>query len=205
MLYDITKVDITRIELDDTSNIDVRYSLKIPFLNRLEGLSVTVIMMNPSQANLIISDPTIDKLINFFYDYEKNGEKIKDLTICNIFPMYASNTKMALSKIRELHEGNNLEKLLDLNESKIKLIIEDTDFLVLAWGKPEVKTIHNILYYKEANRILGLIDDENIEKYVFEMKNVKTLFTEHGDPRHPGRSAKLGELKKVTKNQLLGF
>ena len=67
--------------------------------------------MNPSKANIDISDSTVNKLIDFFYDYQIDGLDIKDITICNVIPVYASNTILAITQIRELHEGNVLDRV----------------------------------------------------------------------------------------------
>lgn len=67
--YDPNKVDISSITIDDRQNIipgvNLRYSLSIPFKNRMEGIIVTVILMNPSEADSNISDRTVNKLIDF--------------------------------------------------------------------------------------------------------------------------------------------
>lgn len=68
--YDSAKIDGAAITIDSVqnfiSNVDLRYTLSIPFKNRVEGIIVTVILMNPAQANLSISDKTVNKLIDFF-------------------------------------------------------------------------------------------------------------------------------------------
>lgn len=58
-------------------NVDLRYKLLIPFKNRTEGITFTVILMNPSQANLSISDRTVNKLIDYFYSYSHNEMRVK--------------------------------------------------------------------------------------------------------------------------------
>lgn len=57
--YDSNKVDIlVSITFDDRQNItlgvNLRYSLSIPFINRMEGITVTVILMNPSELIQIL-------------------------------------------------------------------------------------------------------------------------------------------------------
>lgn len=153
--------------------------------------------MNPSKANVNISDSTVNKLIDFFYDYQGHRGSIKDITICNVLPVYASNTESAITKIRTLHAASVLEEVQKTNEEKLTRKMGKKDLVVLAWGKPGVKTIPNLLYYKTVLRIvdiLSIIHEENL--YVLDVKNASSTFTEHGDPRHAGRSVTLTGLKK---------
>jgi Protein of unknown function (DUF1643) len=207
--YDLSKVDRLKIEIDEESfigNIDVRYSLTIPFLNRRDGLSVGIVLMNPSEANKDISDGTVNKLVDFFYHHQIDGHRIKEITICNVLPVYASNTTSAKTHIRVLHEANVLNRVQKLNEAKLAITLKDKRLIVLGWGKPEVKTIPNLLYYKEVLRIVDLLSMMYKEKlYVFDIKNAISTFTEHGDPRHAGRSVTISDLKKISVSDLFGL
>ncbi|WP_410986533.1 DUF1643 domain-containing protein [Bacillus cereus] len=208
-MYDLTKVDQPEIAIDKEAfigNVDVRYSLTIPFLNRREGLSVGIILMNPSGANKDTSDGTVNKLIDFFYDYQIDGHQIKDISICNVLPVYASNTPMTLTKIRSLNQANVLDRVQKLNEAKLAIAMKDKGLIVIGWGKPEVKTIPNLLYYKEVLRIVDLLSIlHKDDLYVFDIKNAISTFTENGDPRHAGRSAILKDIIKISVSDLFGL
>ncbi|MFJ8515337.1 DUF1643 domain-containing protein [Lysinibacillus xylanilyticus] len=208
-MYDLTKVNQPEIDIDKETfigNVDVRYSLTIPFLNRREGLSVGIILMNPSGANKDKSDGTVNKLIDFFYDNPIDGHQIKDISICNVLPVYASNTPTALTKIRSLKEANVLDRVQKLNETKVAIAMKDKKLIVLGWGKPDVKTIPNLLYYKEVLRIVDLLSIlHKDDLYVFDIKNAISTFTEHGDPRHAGRSVTLKDLTKISVSELFGL
>jgi hypothetical protein len=208
-MYDLTKVDQPVIAIDEETligNVDVRYSLTIPFLNQREGLSVGIVLMNPSEANVDISDGTVNKLIDFFYDYQIDGCDIKDITICNVLPVYASNSISAITQIRALHEANVLDRVQKLNAAKLAITLEDKRLVVLGWGKPEVKTIPNLFYYKEVLCIVDLLSIlHKDDLYVFDIKNAISTFTEHGDPRHAGRSVILKDLKKISVSELFGL
>jgi len=208
-MYDATKVDQHMIDIDEDTfmeNIKVRYSLTIPFLNRREGLSVGIILMNPSKADTNISDGTVNKLINFFYDYQIDNLLIKDITICNVLPVYASNTKSAITKIRDLYAANVLDRVQKVNEDKVSEVMKNKNLMVLGWGKPEVKTIPNLYYYKEVLRIVNLLSKTHEDSlYVFDIMKAISTFTEHGDPRHAGRSASLSGLKKINVLDLFGI
>lgn len=207
--YDLTKVNKPEIDIDKdtiTGDVDVRYSLIIPFLNRKDGFSVGIVLMNPSEADEDISDGTVNKLINFFYDFQIDEHKIKDITLCNVIPVYGPNTNEAMKQIRALQAAKVLDKVQELNESKLARTMEDKRVIVLGWGKPEVKTIPNLFYYKEVQRIVDLLSIiKKDELYVFDVKNANCTLTEHGDPRHAGRSAILEGLKKISISELYGL
>lgn len=72
--YDFTIVDTLNLTLINSPkctlpNIKLRYVLRIPYKNVEEGLSITVVMMNPSKASLTESDQSVNKLINFFSNF----------------------------------------------------------------------------------------------------------------------------------------
>lgn len=207
--YDLTKVNQPEIVIDKetfTENVNIRYSLTVPFLNRRDGVSVGIILMNPSGADKDKSDGTINKLIDFFYNYQVDGHQIKDISICNVLPVYASNTTTALENIRTLNEAKVLERVQRLNKTKLAITMKEKKLIVLGWGKPEVKTIPNLLYYKEVLNIIDLLSTSyKDDLYVFETKNAIRTFTEHGDPRHPGRAAILKSLKKISVSELFAL
>lgn len=152
------------------------------------------------------SDGTVNKLIDFFYDYKIPGCQIKDITICNVLPVYASNTELARTKIRTLHARNMLEEVQKTNATKLITEMKMKDLIVLGWGKPAVKTIPNLFYYKEVLRIVDVLSTRHEDDlYVLDVKNAISTFTEHGDPRHTGRSVTLKGLKKINVLELFGL
>ncbi|MEC1524349.1 DUF1643 domain-containing protein [Neobacillus niacini] len=207
--YDSNKVDISSITIDYKQNIipgvDLRYSLSIPFKNRREGITVIVILMNPAEADLNISDKTVNKLIDFFFNYSIDGNQVKQLHIGNIIPIYAQKSADTLLKLKGLYSTNLLEPVQKNNINKVSSIMSHSDIVVFAWGKPDVKTIHNIYYYSQVYKIIEVISNMEKDIYVFNMRNTNTKFTEHGDPRHAGWSAILNGLVKTSIDELLGL
>lgn len=207
--YNQNKVDISSITIDRIqniiSNVDLRYRLSIPFKNRMEGIIVTVILMNPAQANLSISDKTVNKLIDYFYSYSDVEMQVKQLVVGNVIPIYSSHPSEVAIKLKELNAANKLAQVELKNIQEINSIISNSDKVVFAWGKPDVKTIHNLYYYSQVNRVIELVrnDEENV--YIFDISNANMTFTEHGDPRHAGGSAQLNGLIKTNINELLGL
>ncbi|MCY8882369.1 DUF1643 domain-containing protein [Bacillus spizizenii] len=209
--YDSNKVDISSITIDDRQNIipgvNLRYSLSIPFKNRMEmeGITVTVILMNPSEADSNISDRTVNKLIDFFYCYTHEKIQVKKLYVGNVIPIYAPNPADISAKLKSIHGANLLNHVQKNNINTVSSMINDSDIVVLAWGKPNVKTVHNLYYYSQVYKIIEVISNTDKDIFVFNMGNTNTILTEHGDPRHAGRSATLIDLIRINSNELLGL
>lgn len=207
--YDIEKIDKLNICINETitvtENIGVRYSLSLPFKNVTAGLTITIVLMNPSTANLIHSDGTVNKLINFFYNYKIDGLRVKKLNIGNIIPVYSSNPKDVALKLKTLNRMNMLKEIRCKNKKVLKKIIDESDKVILAWGKPGPKTIHNLFYYSQVNDFIYLT--ENIQKSfnVFKIENTKSILTENGDPRHVRGSVKISGLSSITIEELFGI
>lgn len=161
--------------------------------------------MNPAQAHASISDKTVNKLVNYFYNYYDNQTQVKEIKIGNVIPIYSSHPSEVAVKLKHLNAANRLDQVELMNIQKIYSIISNSDKVVFAWGKPDVKTIHNIYYYSQVNKVVELIRNEGMSFYIFDINNANSRFTEHGDPRHAGGSAQLNGLIKTDINELLGL
>lgn len=211
MQYDSTKVDIANISMDDLPNfipnLSIRYTLNIPFLNVNEGMTVMVIMMNPSKANCQVSDPSLDKLIEYFWNKKVNEKKIRKIKVCNVFPVYAGRPKKAFNRVQQYYFAGTLDKLHQINQEKMKNEFMLTDIVVLAWGKPTEGSFPYLYYYQEVNKIIELTFKEGIDTYVFEVDNISNILTKSNDPRHPAGTygKKIKKIVDITKSELLGF
>lgn len=203
------KVDIPLIGIDDDlsiiSNIDLRYRLSIPMKNRKNGINISVILMNPAEANTNISDKTVNKLIDFFYSFSNDDTQVKNIDICNVIPIYAIRSIDTAAKLKILHKAKILKSIEKNNINKINDVIKKSDKIVLAWGQPNKDTIHRTYYYLQINNILEILSKVEKDIYVFDMLESKAKFNEYGDPRHAGRSAVLNKLLNVSVEELFGL
>jgi hypothetical protein len=140
----------------DTKEI-YRYSLSRVWNNRLPKL--TFIMLNPSIADHLKSDPTLNKCLNFAIENNYGS-----LEIVNLFA-YRSN------------DPKNLRTALDPigpdNDYYIKQAIEDAGSVVLAWGGD------NGRYLGRDKQVLKLISDHSLKVMCFEDYSSKKK------PMHP--------------------
>ncbi|XDT00358.1 hypothetical protein AB3D65_12765 [Bacillus velezensis] len=105
--------------------------------------------------------------------------------------------------MKSIHGAHLLNHVQKNNINTVSSMINDSDIVVLAWGKPNA--VHNLYYYSQVYKIIEVISNTDKDTFVFNMGNTNTILTEHGDPRHAGRSATLIDLIKIDINELLGL
>ncbi|KJD40525.1 hypothetical protein QD46_07705 [Paenibacillus polymyxa] len=186
----------------DAKLIEKREILKIK-LNKSGNKSVSVIMMNPSEADSAKSDGTVNKVIKFFVKpshsplNERNREitDIKHLNILNLLPIYNHKSKGLNNDLDIIIKEQSKEQLQALFESNIELAIETiktSDYVVLAWGMPDEFPLP--LYYKLAAKVLEEVIDSPKEIFVFRVKNSRAKYhlTKRLNPPHPSYCNLLG-------------
>lgn len=207
--YKKSKVEIKKISVDKINSglpdINLRYKLVIPLKDREEGINVTVILMNPSKADDCVSDNSVNKIIEFFYDYTEGINKVKQITILNVMPVYGSSPKQVAIKLKELYSNDLLQDIQTQNLKKFKSVLIKSSKVVLAWGKPSVNTIHNLYYYSQIYEVLNLLKKVEKKIFVFDVRDANKTFTENGDPRHVRGSVILNDLIKTDIVELLGL
>lgn len=175
--------------------IEKREILQIE-LNKLGDKSVSVIMMNPSEADSTQSDGTVNKVIEFFVksfqrplnERNKRITDIKYLNILNLLPIYNPNSKGLNNDLDIIINEQSNEYLQSLLESNIQLTLETistSDYVVLAWGMPEKFPLP--LYFELAAKVLEEVIDSPKEFFVFRVRNSKARYhlTRHMNPPHP--------------------
>jgi hypothetical protein len=125
-----------------------RYQLTIENTKRTKGDSLCVIMQNPSVANTEIADKSVQFLEKLIFEKEiELFENIKTITLVNQFAyIQTKDFKGASSKI-----GKE-------NDSFIRQVLEDSDIVIVAWGKtnPFLKRQEDIL------RIVNSFEDKTV-------------------------------------------
>ncbi|WP_079506913.1 DUF1643 domain-containing protein [Mesobacillus jeotgali] len=168
-------------------------------LNKQGYKTITIVMMNPSKADSRQSDNTINKLIEFFISHSihsvDNGLKtikdIKYLQILNLLPIYNPNSRAIYSDINTIIAEIGTEKLfsvLESNQKKIKEVLQDSHYIVIAWGMPENFSLP--LYFEQAAMVLRTLEASGKNVYVFKMKSLKGseyYLTKHLNPPHPSK------------------
>ncbi|MEC0244158.1 DUF1643 domain-containing protein [Paenibacillus dokdonensis] len=182
--------------------IEKREVLKIE-LNKPGNKTVSVIMMNPSEADSDKSDGTVNKVIEFFINQpyiplnERDSEitDIKHLNILNLLPIYNPKSKGINNDLDILVNELTKEQLQALFESNINSAIKTlkaSDYIVLAWGMPDEFPLP--LYYKLAAKVLEELIDSPKEIFVFNVRNSRAEYhlTKRLNPPHPSYCNLLG-------------
>lgn len=155
--YDITKASINDIEIKADDKNKVRYKLTVPMQNTGVEL-LTVIMLNPSYANKIKSDRTVNRIIK--HGYFNNYAKIE---VSNISPFYEPSS----DKAEGVMKGNVLSKKINkINFNYIEEAIKNNpSHILLATGNVKGTIIRD-----SYHSVLGVLLDKQF--MVFDITKV---------------------------------
>jgi len=126
--YDGKLVDkILKIEKDEClcKGIKRRFLLDIKLKNKDNEKPVVVIAMNPSKADEVVSDRTINKIIKYIYYNEKTKEYGRIL-ILNLFVAYASNPE----EINNLINKSNFNYVAGNDKKEDDSVITNNDYII---------------------------------------------------------------------------
>ena len=156
-----------------------RYYLKIDFVDIANtDKTVMIIMQNPSKADKICSDKTVNRVLKCFHEFGYSK-----VIIMNIIPFYA--TKIAHLSNAVLKE----EDKINVNCEEIYKQSKLADKIFVAWGW--ASTISSCCYNKRVKQV-----KEVLEKIRAQEDNKKEIVCyeinkSNGQPRHPRRWDKL--------------
>ncbi|ANP80428.1 hypothetical protein BAQ53_06020 [Bacillus sp. B25(2016b)] len=182
-----------RIVDNDNLFIEKRELLKVE-LNKQGDKIVSVIMMNPSKADSNHSDSTVNKIIKKFYEasFQEVANDVKYVNILNLLPIYNPNNKELLNNMNTIileFSSNYFLNILESNIMTIRKEIENSHYIVLAWGMPENFPLP--LYFEQAAKVLKTLEHSNDNVYVFKMKSLKgeiyNLTKQFLNPPHPSK------------------
>lgn len=159
--------------------VEVRTSLKIP----LKRCIASCVLMNPSSADKIDSDDTINFVTEYIY---KNIPEIHEIRFYNLYPFYESNS----SKIYPLiHSLTALEYNTSMNANRleIKKSLKSTTQLFLGYGQCSGDSNDKASYYvPETLKLLTMIESYyNNDIFVFETSQSNEVLIKKKYPRHP--------------------
>ncbi len=154
-----------------------RYLLKIKLNNNFLN-TMTIVMMNSSQANELLSDKSVNKVIEFIYlqnTCEKSLVKnIGFINIVNIFPLYESNSGNVQEKINIIISEGQLDEMQRQNKYAFEDVFLNSEKVVFAWGDVPKKVsakIHN----HEVLMIYDLIVSYNLQKRFIYLNTMNTI------------------------------
>lgn len=160
-------VDKSKILID--GDVEKRFSMYVPFKTKDNNNQVLIIMRNPSMANRLNSDMTINNVLGFCHG------KYLGVFIANLFPFYDKDPQQLNKHILRSDYTN----LMDINKQAIDEILEKNSrikHVIIAWGANKSKLKGQ---YEEAIKdVLQIIRKH--EKSIFAMR-----FTTSNQPWHP--------------------
>ncbi|WP_339218919.1 DUF1643 domain-containing protein [Paenibacillus sp. FSL H8-0332] len=169
--------------------VEARYSLKVT-LDNFHDKTLTYIMMNPSIADLLQSDQTVNRVITFAASEANRLKEIGKVNIVNLFGLYETKSPSLQSIIDQLSPTPGYVDYLNKNRNSIQEGILASDYIVLAWGNvpPGMKAKFHAV---EVNYVYDCIMNHNKGNSIFILntlnKNHKTILTNSKRPRHPNR------------------
>ncbi|MGH0855540.1 DUF1643 domain-containing protein [Bacillus pacificus] len=185
-IVNILDINTDRQQISNNNNIWIRTYLSIPLKGVNNGMEISVVMMNPSDADASISDKTVNKVIDFFsLQNQKKETKVGMIHILNLFPICSPRPKEAYQKIREIHQDDQLTSLMKENQKQLEGKFERCEYVVLAWGLPGESTIPYIFHHERALRVIGYLTRKKICMKSFEISDTESILRKTGDPRHP--------------------
>ncbi len=169
-----------------------RENLCISFKNK-KSKKLTVIMMNPSEADSYSMDNTVERLIKFIkknpylpVTNESPISGIGKLHIVNLFSVYnklSPNLQIDLDKIKGHPDPNFFKQFINSNFESVKKAIDNSHYIVLAWGLPDGAYNQNIYFY-QIMKILRYIKVTK-QSEVFVLKTNQGSLSIYGNPFHP--------------------
>jgi len=183
---------------------------------------LAVIMMNPSIADNVYSDGTVNSIVYWFKTGSSSVNndledisKVKLISILNLFPIYSPvspNLQQSIDHIIDYYGSYELiDKVIDSNNITLNQNIIEADYIILGWGNCPSNFYHST-YYQQINSVLGQIRNNKKEKvYIFHVRNNRAkargvnsenILTDYKNPVHPSNGKIIG-LVRVDIDSLL--
>ena len=119
---------VTRIQIDEVSN--KRLALQIGLKGNGKK-KLLVIQKNPSRANSIISDHTVNRVLHYCNrnkDFYPQLKEVGNLVFLNLIPFYLTDSRKLRKLPFKIVDSENLQRVEDT--------IKTSDYGILAWGNP---------------------------------------------------------------------
>lgn len=144
-----------------------------------EGDNVlSVIMTNPSKADSMKSDDTV----NFLIDYAKH-HSFDALYVVNIIPFFSTNVEKLKKQYDNLSLSNSAVEVANIES--LKYVLKNSNCIIIAWGEFGQKYFENIILRNEVkNLFLNKIDNCNVFGF-----GVNEKFPKHPRPNNKNRMA----------------
>lgn len=180
--YDSELVRTKGIKANKTplnSKVEIRTSLRVP----LKRCIASCILMNPSNADSVDSDDTI----NFVTEYiHKNIPEIHWIRFYNLYPFYEPKSSKIYPLIHNL-TPSEYRTAMNANRREIKKSLKSTTHLFLGYGQCSGDSTDKSVYFDiETDKLLNMIEKYyKNDIFVFETSQSNNILIQNKYPRHP--------------------
>ncbi|MET3658402.1 DUF1643 domain-containing protein [Sporosarcina psychrophila] len=180
--YDTNLVNTEKIKASIkplNSNVEIRTSLRIPLKRGI----ASCILMNPSAADNVDSDNTINVVTKYIYENFPNIQRIRYF---NLYPFYEPSSTNIYPLIHNL-TSLEYDRAMIANRKAIKKTLDTTTHLFLGYGQCSGNSNDKTDYYDiETAEILSMLEKRYTnETFVFETSQSDNILIKGKYPRHP--------------------
>lgn len=146
--------------------------------------------MNPSIADWVESDDTVNDFIRYAENHE---DKFRYLKVVNLYPVMETDPDKLPGKIKyiiERHGEAFLYKLLNENLEYIYDEITKADKIILGWGNYKLDHLMPLTHRYITSKICEEILNINKKVFSFTFKSAENI-TKYGQPSHPKNRNKI--------------
>ena len=123
-------ISVGKVQGCFSSRKNYRYTLNIPYKGRKAygGDIVSVVLKNPSSANINYADVTVRRVEEYVY---RRYSKCRRLFILNLFAYRATSPRYVDNQIRKMGCASVVGPH---NDSFLKFVFGISDYIIVAWG-----------------------------------------------------------------------
>jgi len=163
------RVDVNGIEAVFSNDLKYRYRLSVPFINETARTKIiTVILKNPSSADAMKADKTVQNVEKVIY---KTFSDVRKIEVLNLFALRGTRPKDVMQTYMA-----GADIVGSDNNTAFKQALDQSDYIVIAWGG--ASPIRSSLYDARIDDVMSMIDRQKFTNMIFRKK-------EKGSDKYP--------------------
>lgn len=163
------RVNVEGIKAVFSDDMKYRYRLSIPFINEPSRTkTLTVILKNPSSADAIKADKTVQNVEKVVY---KSFTDVGQIEVLNLFALRGTYPKDVMESYL-----NGIDIIGAKNNSAFSHALMQSDYIVIAWGG--ASPIRSSVYDSRVENVLTMIQIPTLSGKIYRKK-------EKGSEKYP--------------------
>lgn len=163
------RVNVDGIEAVFSDDLKYRYRLSVPFLDEAGRTKVmTVVLKNPSSADALRADKTVQNVEKVIY---KTFTDVRKIEVLNLFALRGTRPK----DVMETYTAGT-DIVGSDNDKAFRGALAQSDYIVIAWGA--ASPIRSSLYDARIDDVMSMIDRQKFTNMIFRKK-------EKGSDKYP--------------------